>query len=128
MTPQIQVWVHLDSEENTTSLVVKLQELIRKVRAEGKKGYIFVIWTQGDAVKDKLAKLAEEKKIEDIALCYLPNNQRENWLRLHKIEPSDKLRNIVFVYRDKRVTHKFVNLDAKDFSKVEEAFKSILNR
>ncbi len=128
MTPQIQVWVHLDSEENTTSLVVKLQELIRKVRAEGKKGYIFVIWTQGDAVKDKLAKLAEEKKIEDIALCYLPNNQRENWLRLYKIEPSDKLRNIVFVYRDKRVTHKFVNLDAKDFSKVEEAFKSILNR
>ena len=128
MTPQIQVWVHLDAEENTTSLVVKLQELIRKVRAEGKKAYAFVIWTQGEAVKDKLAKLAEEKKIEDIALCYLPDRQRDSYLRLHKIELSDKLHNIIFVYRDKRLGHKFINLDAKDSRKVEEAFKSIVNQ
>ncbi|MFA0757877.1 MAG: hypothetical protein KEFWMYNX_000341 [Candidatus Fervidibacter sp.] len=126
MTPQVQIWVHLDTEENAASLAVKLQDLIRKVRQDGTKAYGFVIWTD-PAVKDKLVKLAEDKKVEDIALCYLPERQRENYLRLYKIELSDKLRNIVFVYRNKKLAHKFVNLDAKDFGKVEEAFKSILN-
>lgn len=125
MTPQIQIWVHLDSEENAASLAVKLQELIRSLRKEGKKVYGFVVWTQGEAVKDKLVKLAEEKKIEDIAICYLPDRQREAYLKLFKVELSDKLRNIVFVYRDKKLAHKFINLNAKDFGKVEEAFKEL---
>ncbi len=126
MTPQVQIWVHLDSEENAASLAVKLQELIRKVRKEGNAAYGFVIWTQGEAVKNKLVKLAESKKIEDIALCYLPDKQRENYLRLFKVELSDKLRNIVFVYRDKRLASKFINLNAKDFGKVEEAFLKLV--
>ncbi len=125
MTPQVQIWVHLDTEENAASLAVKLQDLIRKVRQDGAKAYGFVVWTD-PAAKDKLVKLAEAKKIEDIALCYLPQQHRDNYLRLHKIELSEKLRNVIFVYRDKKVTHKFVNLDAKDFSKVEEALKAIL--
>ncbi len=132
MTPQIQIWVHLDSEENAASLAVKLQELIREVRKAGKKAYGFVVWTQGEAVKDKLVKLAEGgkqgTKIEDIALCYLPDNQRDNYLRLYKIQLSDKLRNIVFVYRNKQLAYKFINLDAKDFAKVEEAFKELVNK
>lgn len=126
MTPQVQIWIHLDAEENAASLAVKLQELIRNIRKEGKKAYGFVIWTQGDAVKDKLVKLAEEKKIEDIAICYLPDRQREAYLKLYKVEPSEKLRNIVFVYRDKRLAHKFINLNAKDFGKVEEAFRELV--
>jgi len=126
MTPQVQIWVHLDTEENAASLAVKLQDLIRKARQNGAKAYGFVIWTN-PAAKDKLVELAEDKKIEDIALCYLPEKQRENYLRLYKIEPSEKLRNVIFVYRNKKVAHKFVNLDAKEFGKVEEAFKSILN-
>ncbi|MCS7192676.1 MAG: hypothetical protein NZ937_06835 [Armatimonadetes bacterium] len=104
---------------------MKLQEIIRNARKEGKKAYGFVIWTQGEAVKNKLSKLAEEKKIEDIAICYLPDNQKDAYLKLYKIELSDKLHNIVFVYRDKRLSAKFVNLNAKDFKKVEEAFKEI---
>jgi hypothetical protein len=126
MTPQVQIWVHLDSEENAASLAVKLQELIRSVRKDGKTAYGFVIWTQGEAVKDKLVKLAEDKKIEDIAICYLPDRQREAYLKLFKVELSDKLRNIVFVYRDKKLAAKFVNLNAKDFGKVEEAFKELV--
>ncbi len=126
MTPQVQIWVHLDSEENAASLAVKLQDLIRKVRQQGKKAYGFVVWTNGDAIKDKLAKLAEEKKIEDVAVCYLYPKRRENDLRLFKVELSDKLRNIVFVYRDKKLAKKFVNLNAKDFGKVEEAFKELV--
>lgn len=122
MTPQVQIWVHLDSEENAASLAVKLQELIRWVRGKDVKAYGFVIWTQGEAVKDKLVKIAEEKKIEDIALCYLPDRQREAYLKLFKVEPSEKLRNIVFVYRDKRLVAKFINLDAKDFDKVALSF------
>ena len=125
MTPQVQIWVHLDTEENAASLAVKLQDLIRKVRQNGAKAYGFVIWTD-PASKDKLVKLAEDKKIEDIALCYLPEKQRENYLRLYKVEPSEKLRNIIFVYRNKKVAHKFVNLDAKDFGKVEEALNAVL--
>ncbi len=129
MTPQIQIWVHLDSEENAASLAVKLQELIREVRKAGKKAYGFVVWTQGQAVKNKLIKLAEgTTKIEDIALCYLPDNQRDNYLRLYKVQLSDKLRNIVFVYRNKKLAYKFINLNAKDFAKVEEAFKELVNR
>jgi len=115
VTPQVQIWVHLDSEENAASLAVMLQELIREIRKDGKKAYGFMVWTQGEAVKDKLVKLAEDKKIEDIAICYLPDRQREAYLKLFKVELSDKLRNIVFVYRDKKVITKFVNLDAKDF-------------
>lgn len=126
MTPQVQIFVHLDSEENAASLVVKLQDLIRKVRQQGKKAYGFVIWINGDAVKDKLVKLAEEKKIGDVAICYLDPKKRDNDLRLFKLELSDKLLNIVFVYRDKKLAKKFVNLDAKDFRKVEEAFEELV--
>lgn len=125
MTPQVQIWVHLDSEENAASLAVKLQDLIRKIRQDGKKAYGFVIWTNSDA-KDKLAKLAEEKKIEDVALCYLSPKRRDNDLRLFKVELSEKLKNIVFVYRDKKLAKKFINLNAKDFGKVEEAFKELV--
>ncbi|MCS7185706.1 MAG: hypothetical protein RMK89_01995 [Armatimonadota bacterium] len=105
---------------------MKLQELIRWVRAKEAKAYGFVIWTQGETVKDKLVKLTEDKKIEDIAICYLPDRQREAYLKLYKIELSDKLRNIVFVYRDKRLVAKFVNLDAKDFDKVALSFAWML--
>lgn len=126
MTPQVQIWIHLDTEENAAGLAVKLQELIRNIRKENKKAYGFVIWVQGEAVKDKLIKLAEEKKIEDIALCYLPDKQKEAYLKLFKIELSDRLRNIVFVYRDKKLAAKFININAKDFAKVETAFKELV--
>ncbi len=112
----------MDSEENAASLAAKLQDLTRWVRTKGTNAYGFVVWTQGEAVKDKLVKIAEDKKIEDIAICYLPDRQREAYLKLFKVEPSEKLRNIVFVYRDKRLVAKFVNLDAKDFDKVALAF------
>ncbi len=112
----------MDSEENAASLAAKLQDLIRWVRKKEVKAYGFVVWTQGETVKDKLVKIAEDKKIEDIAICYIPDKQREAYLKLFKVEPSEKLRNIVFVYRDKRLVAKFVNLDAKDFDKVALAF------
>lgn len=126
MTPQVQVWVHLDAGDNAASLVVKLQELIRKVREQGKTAYAFVIWTYGEELKDEIAKLGQEKKIEDIALCYLPSKRREDYLRLYKVETSWSLRNIVFVYRNQRLSSKFINLDTKDFGKVEEALKAVL--
>jgi len=56
----------------------------------------------------------------------LPDRQREAYLKLFKVELSDKLRNIVFVYRDKKLAAKFINLNAKDFGKVEQAFKELV--
>lgn len=127
MTPQVQIWVHLDSGENAASLAVKLQGLIRKARQQGLKAFGFIIWTD-EGKKEALKKLAAEKKINDIALCYLPTKKKQAFLKLYKIQLSDDLRNIIFVYRKKKLFAKFLNLNAKDFSKVEKAFQEMVGK
>ncbi|MCS7223705.1 MAG: hypothetical protein NZ959_03950 [Armatimonadetes bacterium] len=124
MTPQVQVWIHKDSGENAAGLVAKLEELIKELRKEKKEIYAFVIWVDPTA-KDRIAKLAQEKKIEAIALCYLPEKRRDSYLQLFKIALSDDLKNIVFVYRNKTLSAKMINVDQKDFDKVKQAIKDL---
>ena len=73
-----------------------------------------------DGTKEGLEKLAADKNLSKIALCYSIN---KGDLGKYKINPEAA--NTVIVYKGKSVTANFANLDPKDFGKVEEAVKAI---
>ncbi len=124
MTPQVQVWLRKGLGAKAASLVAKLEELIKALRKEGKEIYAFVVWIDPEE-KDQILKLAQEKKIEAIALCYLPPQRRDNYLHLFKISLSDDLESIAFVYRNKTLAHKLINITPEQFDKLKEAVKSL---
>ncbi|HID08350.1 MAG TPA: hypothetical protein EYP10_14515 [Armatimonadetes bacterium] len=113
-----------------------MNELIGKLRQDGKKVYGFVIWTVGATpgcncasckhLTNALTKLAQERGIEHIGLCYIPADKFDAYTKLYKVKPSIKLRNIAFVYRNKRVTAKFINISVSDFSALEAAIRKVV--
>jgi hypothetical protein len=66
-----------------------------------------------------LARLAEEVKIADVALCYLNPKSRAADLKAYKIDPAAE--NTIILYKDYTVTDTFVDLPVAAFGRVASA-------
>ncbi len=113
--PSVQIFAK--GGTNTASLADKLEKLVAANEAKNLKGLVNVV----DGTKESLEKLAAEKNLSKIALCYSTN---KGDLDSYKINPEAT--NTVIVYKGKKVTANFANLEAKEFSKLEEAVKTVL--
>lgn len=100
---------------NTVALTAKLEALA----AEKRKSGLRVVVAFLDATPERLAKLATEIKIADVALCHLNPKNREAELKAYRINPS--VENTIIVYKDYTVTETFVNLPADSFGQVVQA-------
>jgi len=113
----VQVFVNTDSTENVAAIAKLLSEAVKgEAKAEFKA---FIVFIKGE--EKQVAKLAEENKIENVGFALLKGPD-DPVLKAVKIKPSEKVRNVVYVYANKTVTAKFVNLDAeKDADRLKKA-------
>ncbi|HEY7428452.1 MAG TPA: hypothetical protein VH682_29740 [Gemmataceae bacterium] len=106
--------------DNAAALAEQLEKLVAANERKDLKGFVIVL----DTTPDKLAKMAADKRITKIGVCYPDPQTKDKDLELYKIHPQAL--NTIIIYRDYKVTANFVNLDARRFNAVEEAVKQIL--
>jgi protocatechuate 3,4-dioxygenase beta subunit len=106
--------------DNAAALAVQLEKLVAVNEGKNLKGFVIVL----DGTPDKLAKLAAEKRLTKIGVCYPDPQTKDKDLELYKIHPQAL--NTIILYRDYKVTANFVNLDARHFHALEAAVKQVL--
>jgi len=101
-------------------LTEKLEKLVVVHHKAEFKAFLIVV----DGKPDVLKKLAEENKIVHSALCYPDPASKAEDLGKYQINPDAQ--NTIIVYKDYKVTACFVNVDVRDFARVEEAVRKML--
>jgi protocatechuate 3,4-dioxygenase beta subunit len=106
-TPAVQVWVNGDSIKNVVPIA---KELNAKVEGSKFRAFIvFLIDPKDEAQTTKtLTDIATKNKLQKVAFVVLDKTDRA--VSAYKVNTSSQIKNTVIVYKDRRVTQKFVNL------------------
>lgn len=108
--PAVQVWNNGDSSENIAKLAKVLSGEVADSKADFKA---FVINLTSTPDCEKAAKeMASKLPYENIAITMLPTDNSA--IKNYKVNVSPEVKNTVFVYRNKKVVAKFVNLEANE--------------
>jgi len=126
--PQIQVWVNGDDPSNVAELVKLVDSSMAKHQSAKLKGFFIFLTDQSSApsLAQKLEKLATSTKADRVALAWLPKNDEA--VGNYKVNLSPEVKNTIFVYRDRKIVAKFVNLkgDAKGLQALNAAIEKIV--
>ncbi|HRI43758.1 MAG TPA: hypothetical protein PLL78_09770 [Fimbriimonadaceae bacterium] len=123
--PQVQVWVNGDSLEN----VAKIAGVLNKTAASNKEFKGFVIFLTSDKPATEKAIVEANKKLGYDAIAMATLAPGDSAVKNYKVNVASEVKNTVFVYKDKKVTAKFVNLEAneKGLGQLNEAIAKITN-
>ena len=126
----MQVWVNTDDVKNVTEIVKTLEKAVAShAETEFKAFVIYLNPKEEDAevVADKLEKIATDAKAQKVALTYLPN-PKDKAARLYGINTDAKVKNTIFVYKDKKSSKKFVNFvaDKESLAKLDTAIAELM--
>ena len=112
MQPAAQVWVNTDDLDNVGKIAATLEGEIAKYGAPKFRAFVVFI-PRGDAkdLSAKLAKLATDYKLKNVALTYVKGPKDEP-ITNYEINTSADTKNTVLVYKDRKVTANMVNLKA----------------
>ncbi len=109
-TPAVQVWVNGDDTANVLKIAGKLNEVAKKDE-DFKAFIIFVVDPAKKAkMETTLKDAAKSTGYNAIAMAWVPNNSE--YLKAYKIDKAAK--NTVLVYKDRKVTHNWVNMVANE--------------
>jgi protocatechuate 3,4-dioxygenase beta subunit len=130
LNPAIQVWVNGDADRNVLAIAANLDKSM-KVNAK-KKLKAFVVYANFNHEPDqplfsKIAALAVQNKLNDVALVVMPGDDRNPASPIY-INPDSRIRNTVYVYKKSIISAKFVNLvgDAKGLAALDNAINRVL--
>jgi protocatechuate 3,4-dioxygenase, beta subunit len=101
--------------KDVVELARRVEGLVASYRDKDLKGFVVVV----DSTPEKLAMTAKQAGVSKSALCYPDPSSREEDLKSYKINPDAT--STILLYKDYTVAARFVNLQAKDFGKVEAA-------
>ncbi|MFN3729288.1 MAG: hypothetical protein ACK4XJ_06205 [Fimbriimonadaceae bacterium] len=125
--PQIQVWVNGDSLDNVKKIAGDLNKQVQANKAADLKAFvIFVVEPSKMAdMQKKIADVATQTGYNDIAMAVLPSDNPA--VKAYKMNLDATVKNTVFVYRNKKVEAKFVNLvaDAKGIEALNASVKKV---
>jgi len=106
--PAVQVWVNNDDEANVMAIAKSLSSEVKASKADLKA---FVIKLSNcDACVTATKEMAGKASLDNIAMAYLPSKDKA--IQNYKVNTDASVKNTVFVYRDRKVVAKFVNLKA----------------
>ncbi len=106
--PAVQVWLNGESEENIMAMAKALDS---KVAGSKKEFKAFMInLTHCDACVDGTKAVAKKSGLKNVAMAYLPKTDEA--VKAYKVNTSADVKNTVFVYKNREVVAKFVNLKA----------------
>lgn len=128
--PAVQVWVNTDDEKNVARLAAELEKISRD--AAEAKFKVFVVFVNpkrepAEQIASRLKAMGDKLKLEHVALAYLPGPDHEA-VKGYGINTDAAVRNTVFVYKNRVVDSKFVNLNAdeKGLASLREAVRRVL--
>lgn len=110
--PQVQVWVNGDSPENVAAIAKTLNEAVVANKASKLRGFVIVLTGPG-STKETISSIEGiNRKLgsNDISMAYLSTDN--NAVKAYKVNTANEVKNTIFVYRDKTVKSKFVNIEA----------------
>jgi len=128
--PAVQVWVHTDDEKNVTAIAKELENIARShSEAKFKPFVVFVNAKRedGEALGARLQELGTRLGLEHVALAYLPGPDHPA-VKGYGINTDPSVKNTVFVYKNRTVEAKFVNLkgDQKGLTALRQAVNKVL--
>ena len=111
--PQVQVW--FNGQDDTKNLVLLTKQLDKEMKenaASELKAFVIVLTDTPEETAKLLEAVAARVKADTVALAYL--SKKDAAVSDYKVNVSADVKNTVFVYRDKKVSEKFVNLKADE--------------
>ena len=105
MRPQVQVWSNGDAAQNVAGIGKALAGMVGASKHDLKA---FVISLDGKEAASKIASLSGADKTLHVAYIAKDNEA----LDMYKINTASEVKNTVFVYKNKKVVAKMVNLKA----------------
>ena len=119
--PQVQVWTNMDEPENVMGLAKHLSGKVSTSKNELKA--FMVNLAHCENCIDGTKAVAKKASLKNIAMTYLDANT--DYVKNYKVNTSSEVKNTVFVYKNRKVVAKFVNLkaDKAGLSKLDAAIK-----
>ena len=106
--PAIQVWLSpSESAENVEAFAKAISYAVKKNKKSEFKGFLINLTFCDDCV-DKAHRTAKNLKYDNIGFATLAS--KDGAVKRYKVNTSKEVTNTVFIYKDKKVVAKFVNL------------------
>jgi len=127
--PMVQVWVNGDSDSNVKAFAKLLNDRIKEYKTTSQfKGFVIYL-TPKDGVTNAtktLEKVAKDTSSNDVCLAYL--DKTNNAVSDYKVNTDKQVKNTVFVYKNRQIAAKFVNLvpDKKGLAELNKAIDGIV--
>jgi len=126
----VQVWVNTDEPKNLVKIVAALEKAVTTHKEKEFVAFLVFINPKGEsaeALASSLESIAKEAKSENVALTYVSGPQ-DRAVRQYDINTDPKVKNTVFVYKNKKATKKFINLvaDEKGLAALEKAIAEVV--
>jgi len=127
--PMVQVWVNGDSPENVKAFAKLLDARIKENKTTSQfKGFVIYLTSKDGISKatKTLEQVAKDTKANDVALAYLDSSSKS--VGDYKVNTDKQVKNTVFVYKNRKVTAKFVNLnpDKQGLAELNRAIDNIV--
>ena len=126
--PAVQVWVNGDNMSEVEAIAKALNKAVISNKDKSLKGFVIVVTDQAKSasVAKELVAIGEKNKISDIGMAWLPKGNEA--IGAYKYNVSADVKNTVFVYENKKVAAKIVNLkaDAKGLGELSKAISQIV--
>ena len=109
------VWVNGDDRDNVVRIAAALDREIARRGPDRFRAFVVDMNPDGVSRKEieqRLIELEASQRLHHVALAYVPSPTDAKSSRLYRINPNRAVRNTVLVYRRRRVTARFVNLEA----------------
>jgi len=123
--PAVQVWVNGDEPENVIAIANDLDKKMATSNAEFRAFVVYL--THCEKCVEMTSTLASKVKGSKVAMTHLPINSES--VKDYKVNTSTDVKNTVFVYKNRKVVAKFVNLkgDAAGLKSLNAAITKIDN-
>lgn len=126
--PAVQVWINGDEAKNVKAIAKTVHESVAQFKDAQFKGFVIFLTDKAntEALGKKLEQLAKEERYADIALATLAKDDEA--IANYKVNVSADVKNTIFIYKNKKVTNKFVNLaaDEKGLGELQAAIKQVV--
>jgi hypothetical protein len=125
--PQVQVWVNADNMMNVVHIARLLEKQVQANAKSELKAFVILLTDKPEETGTFLKALAERIGAKEVGLAYLKNDDQA--VRNYKVNPGADVKNTIFVYKNKTVSDKFVNLkaDEKGLGDLSAAISRVTN-
>ena len=108
--PMVQVWVNGDDIDNVLEISKSLEKAVEAKKRSQFKAFVIVLTDKAHSKQTATALEAAASKagFDDLAVAYLQKD--DHAIKDYKVNTTADVKNTVFVYKDRTVKAKFVNL------------------